>query len=151
MQVRRNRAEIEGEQDQMFNEPVASLMFHQILFYEHLYLYIYSVIQIVCFIFKNTFLPIPNDLHLRWDWALIFGHFLVTFTRVIMGKSGNKLESSKLTGNFIVLSIGSIIGYVYLMRIQTFVLLLELIINIIGLAICCLSFIAGFLNKGKFA
>ena len=150
MQVRRQRTEKEGQSDQMFNEPVASLIFHQMLFYEHFYLYIYSIIQIVCFIFKNTFLPIPNELHLRWDWAFIFAHFLVNFTRVVMGKSGNKLESSKLTGNFIVLSIGSIIGYVYLMRIQTFVLLLELIINIIGLVICCLSFIAGFLSKGKF-
>jgi hypothetical protein len=94
-------------------EPVASLGLQQILFFEFYYNFIYIIIQILCFSFKNSFLPYPNSTHLNYEWVLIFALMILNVVKVHIGNLGNKSESSAYSGNFVVLSIGSIIGYVF--------------------------------------
>jgi hypothetical protein len=63
-------------------DPIANLGLQQILFFEFYYNFIFTIIQVLCMSFKNSFLPYPNDLHLNYEWIVMFALFLVNYTRV---------------------------------------------------------------------
>lgn len=133
------------------HEPLANLFFQQVLFFEYYFNYIYTVLQILSFVSKNSFLPYPNTIHLKYEWVLMFCLIFMNYIKVYLGNLGNKSESSNFIGTYILICIGSIIGYVFFMRVQTFVLMLEFIINLIGLIISGVGLIFGFLAKTQFA
>ena len=81
----------------------------------------------------------------------MFALLILNFTKVTLGNLGNKSESSDFLGTYFLLSIGSILGYIYFMVIQTFVLELEFIINLFGLVFATLGIVFGFIGKSKFA
>jgi transmembrane protein 216 len=63
---------------------------------------------------------------------------VIQFTRIYVGSRGNKLESSGTTALFILMTLGSMVGVVYFLALQTYVLKIEELIcfSLLVLAVC---------------
>ena len=63
---------------------------------------------------------------------------------------GNKTESSGPLSYFILLCLINGFGYAYYMTLQTYVLMIELLLGLVGAFLLILEFVIGFTSFGAF-
>lgn len=127
------------EQDvKLATKHTANTLFEKVLFYEFYWYFIYLLIEIISFSFKANYLPYPGGMF-GMDRLIMICFAIGLTVRVALGKIGNKSEDSGTIMKFTILSLPIIFLYIYLMFWQTFVLRLELIINLIGLIFAILG------------
>jgi len=70
--------------------------------------------------------------------------------RLKSGSIGNKTESSAYLVWFLLIIIPSAIGFIYFLFIQTYVLVIEIIFNVIGIILIVLEFISALIALSTF-
>jgi len=75
---------------------------------------------------------------------------LVQFARLFLGSRGNKTESSTVTGLFLLVTLATVVGNVYFLRLQTYVLVAETVINIIVLILSAGELLFGIIAAIEF-
>ena len=75
---------------------------------------------------------------------------LVQFTRLFLGSRGNKTESSTVTFLFILLTIATVIGNLYFIQMQTYVIVIESVIGILCIIFGALEFLFGIIAAIEF-
>jgi hypothetical protein len=79
-------------------------------------------------------LPFSNAAY-SLEMVAIFAFGILELSRLFLGNYGNKTESLKPTILFLVLSVVAAAGYLFFGLWQSYVLLIDLLINIIQLCI----------------
>ena len=72
------------------------------------------------------------------------------FTRLFLGSRGNKTESSTVTFIFILLTLATIVGNLYFLRMQTYVIMLETVIGFVCVIFGAFEFIFGVVAAIEF-
>lgn len=62
-------------------------------------------------------------------------------SRLFLGSCGNKTETSSTMVQFILLTFPAIFAHVYFLRLQTYVLMVEVVLNAMGLVIMIFEFL----------
>jgi hypothetical protein len=114
---------------------VMSIPLLSLSFYESLYFIIYSFITIGLLIYKNTKYPLP-PYAINMEGAIIALFILAQIIRNIIIEKAVLNNSPKHAFGYIILSIFVIPCYVFFLRLQTYSLLIDVIINWIGIAFC---------------
>ncbi len=115
-------------------EPSSSLALELFSFIHKIYLYIYNIILLLLFIFKRfafdyEYGPIIGEV--------IFAIFLLLFNifRIRLTSIGNKTERALILLIAVLIGIVNLVGYIYFMRLQTFVTYFDVVFSAIGLVI----------------
>jgi transmembrane protein 216 len=90
------------------------------------------------FIYKGTNLFYPGDA-LAWDCVILALFVLQDIIRLTFSNRGNKTENIDSMVKSLILSGVTVVGYVYFLRLQTWILQIEVIFNSIGLAMVSLE------------
>ena len=77
------------------------------------------------------------------DMLIFVGLIALQFTRLFIGARGNKTESFWITSLFILLSLVTIVGNLYFLDMQTYVIVIEAIIGFVSIGMGGLQFILG--------
>ena len=104
-------------------------------FFNGVWLVLFWAIMLGVFIWKGVVLPYPPGNRLAGEVVLLFAHGVVEFCRLLLGSKGNKTEQKTLILLFVVLSLVSALVNVFYFILQTYVLRLDFIINIVSLLI----------------
>ena len=104
-------------------------------FYESIFFIIYSFITITLLIYKNSKYPLPSYA-INIEGAIIALFILAQIMRNVIIDQAVLNNSPKHALGYIVLSIFIIPCYVFFLRLQTYSLLIDVIINWIGLGFC---------------
>ena len=75
---------------------------------------------------------------------------LAQFARIFLGSRGNKTESSTVTFLFILLTLGTIIGNLYFIQVQTYVIVIETVIGLLSIAFGAFEFLFGIIAAIEF-
>ena len=114
------------------DKPRSSLTLQIMLFFDWYFTIFYFVVTIILLIYKAYELPYPSPV-----WELEFIMLLLFFgwqlIKIDLGNRGNKTEHSMITLGFVILAILSVLPFVFYIRLQTYVLVIEVILNAIGL------------------
>ena len=113
-------------------KPSSSLPLQVLLFFDWYFSIFFFIVTIILMFYKSYGLPYPSAV-----WALEFVLLLCFWAwqmiKVDLGTRGNKTESSVTTLFMVLLNLPSIFAFVFYLRLQTYVLVLEVILNAIGL------------------
>ena len=112
-----------------------------LLFFNGVWLVLFWAIMLGVFIWKGVVLPYPPGNRLAGEVVLLFAHGVVEFCRLLLGSKGNKTEQKTLILLFVVLSLVSALVNVFYFILQTYVLRLDFIINIVSLVFIGLELI----------
>lgn len=116
----------------MLDKPRSSLSLQILLFFDWYFSIFYFVVIVLLLIYKSYELPYPTAV-----WELEFIMLILFYgwqmIKVDLGSRGNKTESSITTLLFTLLNIPSIFAYAFYIRLQTYVLVIEVILNAIGI------------------
>jgi hypothetical protein len=104
-------------------------------FYEILYFIIYSFITIALLIYKNNKYPLP-PYAINMEGAIIALFILAQVIRNMTIEQAVLNKSPKHALVYIILTIFVIPCYVFFLRLQTYCLLIDVIINWIGIGFC---------------
>ena len=114
------------------DKPRSSLTLQIMLFFDWYFTIFYFVVTIILLIYKAYELPYPSPV-----WELEFIMLLLFFgwqlIKIDLGNRGNKTEHSMITLGFVILAILSVLPFIFYIRLQTYVLVIEVILNAIGL------------------
>jgi transmembrane protein 216 len=113
--------------------PVSSLPFQMLLYFDEIFLLIYAIVGIFTFIYKEYSLTYP-PYTLGPELAFFVVFCLVMWFRVHLGSMGNKGERLSAVAWFILITIPGILGVLFFMLMQTYVLVADLIINVFLIA-----------------
>ncbi|CAI2382782.1 unnamed protein product [Moneuplotes crassus] len=127
------------------DKPRSSLALQILLYFDYFFSIFYGIVTLVLLIYKSFELIYPSSvfelevtfLILFWIWQLI---------KIFLGSKGNKTETNLTTLFFVILTIPSIFGFCFYMLLQTYVLVIEIILNAIGIFFCVLELIIGFVQ-----
>ena len=75
---------------------------------------------------------------------------LVQFTRLFLGSRGNKTESSTVTFFFLLLTIATIIGNLYFLQLQTYVIVVEVAIGFLSIGFSVAEILFGIVAAIEF-
>ena len=114
------------------DKPRSSLPLQILLYFDWYFSVFFGIVTIILLFYKTYGLPYPSAvwelefvfLLLFWAWQMI---------KIFLGSKGNKTEHATTTLFFVILNIPSIFAYVFFLRLQTYVLVLEVVINAIGI------------------
>ena len=119
------------------------------MYFESFSFPIYWIITLLCLCYKGLFtniglvLPFSNAAY-SLEMVAIFAFGILELSRLFLGNYGNKTESLKPTILFLVLSVVAAAGYLFFGLWQSYVLLIDLLINIIQLCILVGQILTGF-------
>mmetsp|Transcript_21214 Transcript_21214/g.35454 ORF Transcript_21214/g.35454 Transcript_21214/m.35454 type:complete len:145 (-) Transcript_21214:221-655(-) len=95
---------------------------------------VYTIVYIIIWVYKGYHFPYPN-YSIGWECLFIAFYPFVQAFRIRLGMQGNIAEQTPPMLYFIPLTCGVIFGYVYYLRLQTFVAPIDITMNIIALVI----------------
>lgn len=111
----------------------SSLFYQMITFFNEWFLAVFSLLELAMMGFKYYNLPYPGS-YLTCDIILIACTFILEYFRIDLSRAGNLTEKQLPIIVSIPLGICSVLGSVYILLWQTYVLRIELIFAIIQLA-----------------
>mmetsp|Transcript_30051 Transcript_30051/g.27467 ORF Transcript_30051/g.27467 Transcript_30051/m.27467 type:complete len:118 (+) Transcript_30051:423-776(+) len=109
----------------------------------------YFLLEYLVFVYKRYQLIYPNGV-LAVELVGVSFFLFAQFTRINFGSSGNKTESSQDLIFFILLSIPCIIAFIFFLRVQTYTLLFEVVLNAFGLFFSGFEFIFAIVAMASF-
>jgi len=131
-------------------KPVSSLRLQTLLYFDFWFCWIYILAELACFFFKSDFLNFPFPKSFTYEIRAMISLILMNFVKIKIGNLGNKSESSHFTTWFIMLCLGALIGFIFFLRYQVFVLQLEFILNGITCGFTAMELVGGILVLRKF-
>lgn len=112
----------------------------QVLMYFHGWFdWIFVILSLVLYVYKGQVLPYPEDF-LAMEVVGILLIAAIDPCRLLLGSRGNKTETLAPIIWFICLSVPLILGHVYYVRYQVFVLRADQVLNGFSLAFLALEF-----------
>ena len=120
--------------------PKSSIPLLVINYYSFLYAVFYLFANSLLFVYKGFVFPYPPH-SLGPEIAGFFFFITIQFFRNNLNNSGNKSETRSSLILSVCFSIPVIMGFVYLLRLQTYVLVFDLVMNIIGIVFIGLEII----------
>ncbi|KAM3146567.1 hypothetical protein pb186bvf_001536 [Paramecium bursaria] len=120
--------------------PLASIPLQTLIYFDFVFSvpniiqikHIYFVLQLLIFIYKGYGLYYASNL-LSLDIFILVLSAFIQYPRLELGSIGNKTESPNQIMWLLLLCFPMAFFFFYFMLLQTYVLLAELVINIIGL------------------
>ena len=114
------------------DKPRSSLTLQILLYFDWYFSIFFFIVTIILLFYKTYGLPYPSSvwelefvlLLLFWAWQMI---------KIDLGSRGNRTETNVTTLMFVLLTIPSIFAFVFYLRLQTYVLVIEVILNAIGI------------------
>ena len=121
------------KQQKSLDKPKSSLPLQILLYFDWYFWVFYGVFTIILLIYKSYELPYPNHVFLlEFFFLLIFWAWLMM--KIFLGSKGNKTETYITTVFFTIVNIPSLIAFGFFFYFQTYVLVIEVILNGIGAA-----------------
>lgn len=117
------------------NKIASSLPFAVLLHLNRYFATTYFLLNIALFIYKDYKYPYPDNGSYGWEVTFIFFFLCIEYIRLFLGSKGNKTEQIEPLFWFIGLSIGTILLNIYYLKLQTYVLQIDAIINIMSLVL----------------
>ncbi len=114
----------------------SSFLLQLFLYFDTWYSVLYFFIGIINFIYKPVALPYPRYL-LGWEAAGFTFLFILTVVRLFLGYQGNLAQKRFSLAVSLFLSLASIVGHVYYYTLQTYVLRIDQVLNVIALIFDC--------------
>ena len=114
------------------DKPRSSLSLQIMLFFDWYFSVFYFAVTIILLIYKAYELPYPSPVW-ELEFVLILLFFGMQMFKIDLGTRGNKTEHSTITLGFVVMSILCVLPFVFYIRLQTYVLVIEVILNAIGI------------------
>ncbi|KRX04071.1 hypothetical protein PPERSA_08286 [Pseudocohnilembus persalinus] len=112
-------------------KPLSSVPLQTLLYFHYMYALYYFFMEIILFFYKGYGLFYPASTMAN-EIVRLFFFAVISFVRIYFGGMGNKTESPKIMIGFLIISLFTLLGYFYFLSLQTYVLMLEFIIGIIG-------------------
>lgn len=122
-----------------------SLHYQVILFFNRYYFLLYYFIEITVSILKTYKLPYPTRTA-AVEWFIIALLYPVQRSRMSLGSKGNLTDKAPPIVISSILNISTILGTLYLIKWQTYIIYLEVIIGYIELTFELICFILGFIH-----
>ncbi|XP_076336233.1 transmembrane protein 216-like isoform X1 [Tachypleus tridentatus] len=132
------------------NRILSSLPYQILLVFGGWYYILYSIVTFLLFVYKGLILPYPVK-NVVCEVVLLTFLCGVEGTRLFLGKKGNLTERTMSVILSLVLTVPAIIGVVYFLRWQTYVLWIELILGAILLVVQGLQSVFGLFSAITFA
>ena len=123
---------------------LSSLSLQILIYFNGWYAVAYFVLEALLFIYKDFHFYYPADI-LAWEISMLVMLALMEVVRLFLASKGNKTESMRPMLWAILLALPIVTGYVWFLRLQTYVMRLEVILAAIGLSFVGLEF---FLSVG---
>lgn len=131
---------------------ITSSLWLQVFLYFHSYLlWVYYISATITFIFKDVKFPFPRSI-LGWECSALIFLFAIDVSRLVLASKGNKTRQRSPLAVSLVLSLPVILGNVFFLEWQTYILRLDQIFNIFSLAFVSIEFVLGvwtFLTLAK--
>ena len=127
------------------DKPNSSLTLQIVLFFDW-YFSAFYMIATLCFLFYKVYgLPYPDAI---WEIEIVslVLFFALQFIKIDLGSKGNKTEKSNITFLFVLLAILCIFCFVFFLILQTYVLVIEVVLNALGLLFCILEILFGIIR-----
>lgn len=122
-----------------------SLYYQVVLYFNHYYFLLYYIIEIIICILKTYKLPYSTKTSAT-EWFIVGLLYPVQMSRIALGSKGNLTDKAPPIVISSILNISTILGTLYLIKWQTYVLYLEVIIGYIELTFECICFVLGFIH-----
>lgn len=122
-----------------------SLHYQVILYFNYYYFLLYYIIEIMVCILKTYKLPYPTKTA-AVEWFIVVLLYPVQRSRIALGIKGNLTDKAPPIVISSILNISTILGTLYLIRWQTYVIHLEIIIGYIELTFELICFVLGFVH-----
>jgi len=130
----------------------SSVFFQILTFFNLWYLLIFTLAQVVLYIFKFFHLPYPGS-YATCDILILVFALILELLRIEIGRNGNLTERQVPIIACLVLTIPCVLATVYVLLWQTYILKIEVVLAIImfvfqGLEILCCNVLAvGFTKR----
>ncbi|XP_014664689.1 PREDICTED: transmembrane protein 216-like [Priapulus caudatus] len=128
----------------------SSLPYQILLYCNGWYSGAFVIAELLVFIYKGETLPYARG-NLPAEIILLLLLGCLEGVRLFLGQKGNLTERGMAVGLSLVLSMATLVGFLYLTLWQTYVLRLEVILTGIGLAFIGLELIFGLISIISFA
>lgn len=122
-----------------------SLHYQVILYFNNNYFLFYYIIEIIVCILKTYKLPYPTRT-VAIEWFIVALLYPVQRSRIALGSKGNLTDKAPPIVISSLLNISTIFGTLHLIRWQTYVIYLEIIIGYIELSFELICLILGFIH-----
>lgn len=122
-----------------------SLCYQVALHFNHYYFLLYYIIEIIISILKTYKLPYPTRTSVI-EWFIVTLMYPVQRSRMALGSKGNLTDKAPPIIISSILNISTILGTLHLIKWQTYIIDLEIIIGYIELTFETISFALGFIH-----
>lgn len=122
-----------------------SLHYQVILYFNSCYFLMYYIIEIIVCILKTYKLPYSTKTA-AIEWLIVALLYPVQKSRIALGSKGNLTDKAPPIVISTVLNISTILGTLYLIKWQTYVIYLEIVIGYIELTFELICFVLGFIH-----
>lgn len=122
-----------------------SLHYQVILYFNSYFFLLYYIIEIIVCILKTHKLPYSTKT-IVIEWSIVALLYPVQKSRMALGSKGNLTDKAPPIVVSTILNISTILGTLHLIRWQTYVIYLEIIIGYIELTFELICFVLGFIH-----
>ena len=129
--------------------PVASLTLQVFITVDSYVQWTFLAITGVLFFYKIYAFSYPMGLFLI-EFVLFVALFIAQLIRLFLGSRGNKTESSTITFLFLLLTLGTVFGNFFFVRLQTYVIVIETAIGYVSIAFSAAELIFGIIAAIEF-
>mmetsp|Transcript_3895 Transcript_3895/g.7849 ORF Transcript_3895/g.7849 Transcript_3895/m.7849 type:complete len:143 (+) Transcript_3895:981-1409(+) len=128
---------------------LSSLPLQILLFFNTWYSLLWFTVNFALYIFKAYSYQFPYAAF-EWEIVMLFLMAFIENARIFLASRGNKTEQIPPLVWSIALSIPMIVGYVYFLTMQTFVLRIDVITNTIALVFVSLELLFSIFTSLSF-
>jgi len=110
----------------------SSLPLQIFLYFHYYFFFLYFIIEIFAYIYKKAILPYPTNIF-GWEISALVFLSIVDMSRLALGSKGNKTQDITLMVIFLILTVPSLLGSIFFLKWQTYILRLDQVVNIVSL------------------
>ncbi|CAH1738127.1 unnamed protein product [Aphis gossypii] len=122
-----------------------SLHYQVVLYFNRYFFLLYYILEMIVCLLKTYKLPYPTRIAVV-EWLILGLLYPVQRSRIALGSKGNLTDKAPPIVISSILNISTILGTLYLIRWQTYVIYLEIIIGYIELTFESICFVLGFIH-----
>lgn len=127
-----------------FMKPNGSFIFQTLMEFHQVYSIIYFIIEELLMAYKIKYLPI-RAYAAGFEIAGLIFYLFIQIGRFYFGALGNRAEAHIFVILCIALSVGVLYNYIHYLRLQTFVLRIEIVTNSVGIVLWILEIAFGMI------
>ncbi|CAI2382975.1 unnamed protein product [Moneuplotes crassus] len=127
------------------DQPRSSLSLQMLILLDYYFSLFYGIVTCILLIYKSSALPYP-PLYFGLEFIFLLLFWLWQMMKISLGSRGNRTEKNSITLLFIIFNVPSIIVFLFFMVFQTYSLIIEVVMNILGILLCIFEIISGFMQ-----